>query len=300
MIRMRLLALFAALAVISCAEGALAQSTPAAQSSDQKQTHPAAKPKAKPAAKPAAGSKPAAAKPAAGKPAAAKPAAGKPAAGKPVAAKPVPAKKTTAAPAKKPAAAATVTTKKPAPVAAKPAASAKPAPVAAKPEPAAPKPVPTSTTTASLGSALPSRLGQYGDWNAYTATPNGRKVCFALAKPASSQSDPPNRPRDDAYVFVSSRPGEKVTNEVSIIMGYTVKPSAEASVEIGPAKFAMYTQKDGAWIKNAAEEGRLVDAMRKGPDMVVKGTSGKGTLTTDKFSLKGLAQALDRVAQECR
>jgi invasion protein IalB len=83
-------------------------------------------------------------------------------------------------------------------------------------------------------------------------------------------------------------------------MGYTFKPSVEASVEIGPAKFAMYTQKDGAWIKNAAEEGRLVDAMRKGPDMVVKGTSGKGTQTTDRFSLKGLAQALDRVAQECR
>ena len=39
----------------------------------------------------------------------------------------------------------------------------------------------------------------------------------------------------------------------------------------------MYTQNDGAWIKNVAEEARMVDAMRKGADLTVKGTSGRGT-----------------------
>jgi invasion protein IalB len=53
-------------------------------------------------------------------------------------------------------------------------------------------------------------------------------------------------------------------------------------------------------VKNAAEEARLVDAMRKGADVTVKGESGRGTKTIDKFSLKGVAQALDRAAQECR
>ena len=62
----------------------------------------------------------------------------------------------------------------------------------------------------------------------------------------------------------------------------------------------MYTQNDGAWIKNAAEETRLVDAMRKGGDVTVKGTSARGTATIDVFSLRGLSQALDRVSQECR
>ena len=61
----------------------------------------------------------------------------------------------------------------------------------------------------------------------------------------------------------------------------------------------MYTQNDGAWIKNAPDEARMVDTMRKGADMVVKGTTSRGTQTTDTFSLKGIAQALDRVAQEC-
>ena len=50
----------------------------------------------------------------------------------------------------------------------------------------------------------------------------------------------------------------------------------------------MYTQGDGLWIKNAAEEERMVEAMRKSADVVVKGMSAKGTETTDTFSLKGL------------
>ena len=62
----------------------------------------------------------------------------------------------------------------------------------------------------------------------------------------------------------------------------------------------MYTQGDGLWIKNAAEEERMVEAMRKSADATVKGVSAKGTETTDVFSLKGLAQALDRVSQDCR
>jgi hypothetical protein len=87
---------------------------------------------------------------------------------------------------------------------------------------------------------------------------------------------------------------------VSIIIGYGFKPNSEASVEIGQNKFSMYTQNDGAWIKNAAEEARMVDAMRKTGELVVKGTSSKGTQSTDKYSLKGLSQALDRTAQECK
>jgi hypothetical protein len=166
--------------------------------------------------------------------------------------------------------------------AAKPAATAKP------------------EAAAAAGGAEPTLIGQFGTWGAYTATPNGKKVCFALAKPSSSKTNPPNRPRDPAYAFVSTRPAEKVTNEVSIMIGYTLKPGSESTLEVGGASFAMYTQGDGLWIKNAAEEDRMVDAMRKAADVTVKGLSAKGTETTDTFSLKGLSQALDRLAQDCK
>lgn len=181
------------------------------------------------------------------------------------------------------------------PKAAKGAAAAKPAP--SKPEVAKPE---TKPTTAVTGGAEPTLIGQYGTWGAYTATPNGKKVCFALAKPSSSKTNPPNRPRDPAYAFVSTRPAEKVTNEVSIMIGYALKPGSESTLEVGGGSFAMYAQGDGLWIKNAAEEERMVEAMRKSADAVVKGVSAKGTETTDTFSLKGLAQALDRLAQDCK
>ena len=153
---------------------------------------------------------------------------------------------------------------------------------------------------AAAGGAEPTLIGQFGTWGAYTATPNGKKVCFALAKPSSSKTNPPNRPRDPAYAFVSTRPAEKVVNEVSVMIGYTLKPGSESTLEVGGASYAMYTQGDGLWIKNAAEEERMVDAMRKAADVTVKGVSAKGTETTDTFSLKGLAQALDRLAQDCK
>jgi invasion protein IalB len=150
------------------------------------------------------------------------------------------------------------------------------------------------------GGAEPTLLGQFGAWGAYTAAPGGKKVCFALAKPASSKTNPANRPRDPAYAFISTRPAEKVTNEVSIMIGYQLKPGYESTLDVGGAKFAMYTQGDGLWIKNAAEEERLVEALRKAGDVTVKGMSAKGTETIDSFSMKGLSQALDKVAQECR
>ncbi|WP_454641935.1 invasion associated locus B family protein [Bradyrhizobium liaoningense] len=163
-----------------------------------------------------------------------------------------------------------------------------------------PESKPAASPAGVAGGAEPTLIGQFGTWGAYAATPNGKKVCFALAKPSSSKTNPPNRPRDPAYAFVSTRPAEKVNNEVSVMIGYALKPGSESTVEVGGASFAMYTQGDGLWIKNAAEEERMVEAMRKSADLVVKGVSAKGTETTDTFSLKGLAQALDKIAHDCR
>jgi invasion protein IalB len=143
-------------------------------------------------------------------------------------------------------------------------------------------------------------LGQFGEWGAYRATPGGKKICFALSKPTSATSEPAGRSRDPSYAFVSTRPTEKVRNEISVIVGYPQKPGHDATAAIGSATYPMYTQNDGAWVKNAAEEAQMVETMRKGSDLVVKSESSRGTKTTDTYSLKGIAQALDKVAEECK
>src|SRR5476649_986753 len=172
-----------------------------------------------------------------------------------------------------------------------PATPAKPAKPAAKP---AAKPD-AKTQAKSDPTEQAVLLGQFGDWGAYKATPGGKMVCFALAKPTSAATEPAGRPRDPSYAFISTRPGEKVKNEVSVIVGYTQKLNFDAAASVGTANYVMYTQNDGAWIKNAAEEAQMVDAMRKGGELVVKSESGRGTKTTDVYSLKGMAQALEKI-----
>ena len=173
----------------------------------------------------------------------------------------------------------------------------------AQPKPAPANPAAQPRPAPSNPAAQATLLGQFGDWGAYTASPGGSKVCFALAKPASMVDTPANRrtAANPVYMFISTRPGEKVKDEVSVLVtGYQLKGNTEATVTVGSANFAMYTQNEGAWVKNAAEESQLVDALRKGQDVVIKATTAKGTKTTDTFSLKGAGQALDRVAQECK
>ena len=55
----------------------------------------------------------------------------------------------------------------------------------------------------------------------------------------------------------------------------------------------------GAWLPDSATEQKLIAAMRAGSNMTVKGTSKRGTNTTDKYSLSGAGAALDRINQEC-
>ena len=43
-----------------------------------------------------------------------------------------------------------------------------------------------------------------------------------------------------------------------------------------------------------------IAAAVQGADVVIKATTSRGTQTTDTFSLKGIAQAVDRAAQACQ
>jgi invasion protein IalB len=141
-----------------------------------------------------------------------------------------------------------------------------------------------------------SAVAQFGDWGVFTSTTQRGKVCYVASQPKTRA--PGNLQRDPAFFFLTSRPGENVRNEVSLTLGFPLR--GDATVAIGATNFALYTQANGAWIKNAQEEGRMVQAMRGGSQLTVRSTSLRGNVTTDTYSLSGLGQALDRVAQECR
>jgi len=150
---------------------------------------------------------------------------------------------------------------------------------------------------ASLGDGKPVLLENYHDWGAYMAR-GKEKTCYALASP--KERAPSAVKRDQAYVFISSRPGENVRNEVSIIMGFAMKDNSDAKAEIGSASYDLIAKGTNAWVKNAAKEPQFVDDMKKGSKLTIKAASSKGNQTTDSYSLAGLSQALDRVQKECQ
>jgi invasion protein IalB len=165
-------------------------------------------------------------------------------------------------------------------------------------QPAKPKEDPQPAQGAGAGGAAPSLIAQYGDWGVYISQTPKTKVCYALSQPKDRQ--PGGLKRDPGYFFISTRPGENVHNEVSVVVGFTIKDGADAIVDVGTASFPFFTKNDGAWMKNAAEEARLIEALRKSRDFTVKSTSQRGNPTNDHYSLSGIGQALDSVAQECK
>ncbi|MCL2385544.1 MAG: hypothetical protein FWC84_06930 [Alphaproteobacteria bacterium] len=159
------------------------------------------------------------------------------------------------------------------------------------------KPHPSATAGDWKKGAKPSQVASFGDWGVFVAQDDKSKNCYALAAP--KERLPAKLNRDPAYLFISTRPGDNVRDEVSIIMGFPVKDGSPARAEIGGTGFDLVAKGPNAWIKNQAEEPQFIEALKKGAKLTVKASSPKGNVTTDSYPLAGLAQALDRVAKEC-
>jgi len=147
--------------------------------------------------------------------------------------------------------------------------------------------------------AEPKVLGSFKDWNAFAFDEGGQKVCYISSQP--KKKDPANAKRGDIYVLVTHRPGEKSFDVVSFIAGYPFKKETEASVDVGAKSFKLFTDGETAWARDADTDKAVVAAMKeaKGKPMVVKGMSGRGTKTTDTYSLDGLADAYNAINQAC-
>jgi hypothetical protein len=167
-------------------------------------------------------------------------------------------------------------------------------------KPAAAKPAAKQQAAAASSTepGKPALVATIGDWGVYV-TSGGAKQCYALAQPKDRL--PKELKRDPAYLFISSRPSEKVRNEVSIIMGFDVKPTEKTPAEatVGADKFALASQGSHLWVRDTAKTGAIVDSLRKGGKLIVKAPSLRGNVTTDSYSLTGIGGALDRVQKEC-
>jgi len=149
----------------------------------------------------------------------------------------------------------------------------------------------------AFAQGAPTLLQQYNDWEAYRYDGGGQKTCYILSKPKTLA--PSNRNHGDVFFFLTSRPAENVSNEVSVLVGYPFAADSTVTVDVDGKAFTLFTKDDGAWVEATAEEQQLVAAMKAGRSMTVKGKSARGTETTYTFSLSGVTAGANRIASEC-
>lgn len=150
-------------------------------------------------------------------------------------------------------------------------------------------------------SAAPTLLGVFKSWTAASTGTGDQRVCYAISHPTSSL--PAKAKRDPVGFLISNWPARKTPAEPEVVAGYPYKDGATVTAQVGADKFTFFTKNDGndgsAWIKDPADEVRLVNAMKGGAQMTITGISRRGTLTTDNYSLAGLSDALDKIQGAC-
>lgn len=143
-------------------------------------------------------------------------------------------------------------------------------------------------------------VATHGDWTVFAAT--SPKECWAVSPPKKSVNTKDGQPADvrrgDIRLYVAYRPGAQ--GEVSFAGGYPFAPDSTVEVAIGGQNFSLFTEGENAWTGSAADDARLIAALRGGSEAVVSGRSARGTRTVDTFSLSGVTAATDKAKEACR
>ena len=145
--------------------------------------------------------------------------------------------------------------------------------------------------------AGPKVLGRYGEWTAHVFEEKTSKVCYMSSQPLKAEGD--YTQRGDVFVLITHRTSDKTADVFSVVAGYTYKKDSSVSVKIGKKNFSLFTSGDRAWAHDAKTDNTISRRVRKGSEMVIRGTSSRGTLTTDTYSLIGATQAWKAISSAC-
>jgi invasion protein IalB len=157
----------------------------------------------------------------------------------------------------------------------------------------------TSLTVSAAQAAAPKMLGTYKDWSALMLVQGGEKQCYMVSEPKSKT--PKGVRRGKVYLMVTHWPAREIVNEVSIVTGYPYKKGSEVKATIRKSKnFTLFTSEDRAWANNAKEDRAMVKALKAGASVTATGTSARGTVTKDKYSLRGFTAAYRAISEACK
>jgi len=137
----------------------------------------------------------------------------------------------------------------------------------------------------------------FDDWQVFVHEADEEKVCFAASAP--TDMSPKGVNRGSVFLYLTTWQKDGVKNEVSVKVGYTFEEDSTPTVSVGSQSWDLYPKDDKAFMRDPAEERKLVDAMKAGATLTMKGLSNRGTDTEDEYSLIGLTASLNHVEQIC-
>ncbi len=141
------------------------------------------------------------------------------------------------------------------------------------------------------------RLSDHQDWSAFRYKQDGETVCYMASTPKKAEGDYSSR--GDIFAIVTHRPASNRIGEVSISAGYTYQKDSAVRLKVGDKSWDLFTDGGSAWAPTATDDQAIVKAMRAGSGMTVKGTSSRGTVTTDTYSLLGFSKAYAAISKAC-
>ena len=155
----------------------------------------------------------------------------------------------------------------------------------------------TLTLTDTPAEAQEAKLiGRFGDWEAYTRGGKNDRFCYIVSKPkeASLRSK-----RGDIFLLIWHRPAKEEFDVVQVDAGYPFQKESEVELKIGGDEWQLFTRDGNAWTYRGDDDANIVQAMRKGSRLTVKGVSSRNNPTTDSYSLKGVTAAHRAMNKAC-
>ena len=141
------------------------------------------------------------------------------------------------------------------------------------------------------------KLGKHKDWETYIINSDTGKVCFAQSKPVLQA---PKKISREARLFITFRPNEKITDEISITAGYDFNTKNSITATSGKHKYIFdIAQKGFAWINDNKQERKMIKVMKKGSRIMITGYNQKGSQTIDHYSLLGFTKAYNAAKTSC-
>ncbi len=137
----------------------------------------------------------------------------------------------------------------------------------------------------------------FDDWQVFVHEAQNEKVCFAATQPKSME--PKGAKRGPVFLYLTTWQKDGVRNELSVKIGYPLDPNSTPVIAVGAQEFALFPKNDKAYMRDPAEERKLLEAMKKGSILTVKGLSSRGTSTMDRYSLSGVTAAMASLASAC-